>query len=133
MTFSTQCRATNLEQGVPRYSQNWAHSIKDKLIVADNQISCGPWNIKLSEIISAHLFKVRTFFNIPYCKVLEIKTVHNCYQFGLNPWAKLKEHIPMPYSESECRMIGKPFISYSKKQKLFFLLAITFLILLTLL
>ena len=124
MTYSTQCRATNKEQGPPRYSQNWVHSIKDKLKITDDQIFCGPWNIKLSEIISAHLYNIKTFLNIPYGKVLEIKTDKECFQFGLNPWAKAHEHIPISYTESNCEMTGKPYSSYSKKQKLLFLFAI---------
>jgi len=132
MIHSTRCRATDREQGPPCYSQNWALSIKDQLKITDNQIFCGPWIINFSDVVSAHLYSVKTFFNLPYCKLLEIRTEHNCFQFGLNPWSKIYQHIPVSYSESECRMIGKPYSSCTKKQKLYFLFAGIFLILLSL-
>ncbi|MFC1494339.1 hypothetical protein ACFL6W_03570 [Thermodesulfobacteriota bacterium] len=129
MTYITQCRATDKEQGFPRHSQHWVDSIKDKLKITDNQISCGPWKIKLSEIKSAHLYKIKTYHNIPYGKVLEIRTEQECFQFGLNPWAKAHEHIPINYSESECKMTTPiPYSIYSIKQKSLFLLAVIFLI-----
>lgn len=128
MTYRCRCRATNKEQGTPRYSQNWVRSIKGKLEIDDNKISCGPLDIKLSNIVSAHLYNVKTFLNIPYCKVLELKTENEYIQFSLNPWTKINRYLPISFSESNCKMVGIPYSSYPKGQKLFMLLVAIFLI-----
>lgn len=129
MTYSCICRATDREQGQPRFSRNWVNSVKTRLFVSDDYIQCHPWKLKFSDLNSAHLYHVRTILGFPICRVLQVSTNEGIVQFGLNPWAKPHEYMPLEVTESKCRMLGKLYGSYSKLHIVLFSLIMFFLFL----
>jgi hypothetical protein len=102
MKYKCFCKATNREDQEPRYSHNWVAAKRAMFKVFDDRVECGSWNIPLSDVKSAHLYKTTQMF-IPV-NVLQFVTEKGSYQFGFNPWASPFKHLGIKYEQSEIKL-----------------------------
>ncbi len=65
----------------------------------DDRIECGDWTVPYSEIDEVVLYKAKDFV-IP-ALVLKLTTKDNVYQFGINPWCKIAEYLPISFREEK--------------------------------
>ncbi len=91
-------KATDREPGPPRYSANWITSRRAWLQVFPDRLECGDWRIPATTVQAAILYKVGL------AQVLVLNTQERTYQFGLNPWVRLAEHLPFAYTKERTTM-----------------------------
>ena len=64
------------------------------LKVFDDRVECGSWSIPCESIQDAVVYQLRwLFFPVG---VLYLELADESYQFGVNPWAKPWNHLPVP-------------------------------------
>lgn len=100
--YSCMTKATQNEEGSPRYSLNWAVSQRGSFIIYSDRVQCGDWIIPFSTIIEATIYHTSQIF-IPV-NVLELKTTNGVYQFGFNPWAKPFDYLKLNYKEENVKL-----------------------------
>jgi hypothetical protein len=84
-------KGTKREDSEPRYSQNWLLARRGSFCIYDEEIKCGDWIIKFSDVKKVILYRTRQLL-IPG-KVLHFITIKGNYQFGFNPWAKPEKYL----------------------------------------
>jgi hypothetical protein len=105
-----QCwtKATDGEQGAPRYSANWAVARRGRFKVFSDRVECGDWTVRSSEIRDAVLFEARQWFMPVF--VLSLRTETRTYQFGFNPWVRVSSHLPF---EFRCERVRLKYSAFS--------------------
>lgn len=86
-------KATDREAGSPRYSASWATARRAQLVAYEDRLECGDWTIRASDVEEAVLYEARTLLIVPVF-VLVVSLSDRVYQFGMNPWCKMKDHLP---------------------------------------
>ena len=100
--YKAWCKATNLEDSEPRYSQNWIVSKRAWFKMFGDRIECGNWTIPYEKVTKAIVYRTKQMF-IPVT-VLHLITNEGSYQFGFNPWANPIKHLNIEYEEQEIRL-----------------------------
>lgn len=81
-------KATDREPGLPRYSFSWLVSRRGWLRVFTDRLECGDWVIPAATVTRA------TLQAAGLAQVLIVATGERTYQFGLNPWCRITQHLP---------------------------------------
>lgn len=84
------------------YGMSWVTARRATLVVHEDRLQCGDWNIPYASISEAILFRTRQMF-IP-CYILKIRTASDAYQFGLNPSKFWKGSLPFPVVRQKGRL-----------------------------
>ena len=100
--YRCMTKATDRESGDPQRSFNWALSKRGFLRVYEDRIECGRWQIRADEVTEATLFRIRG--NLLGGYVLQVRTGERTYQFGLNPWVRIADHLPFPFTETTVKL-----------------------------
>ncbi len=93
-------KATTRESGNPRLSFNWVRSRRAWFKIFDDRVECGDWVISTADITGAVLYRA----GFSGGSVLELQTEAETYQFGFNPWVRLKKHLPFEVEERQVRL-----------------------------
>lgn len=101
-TYQCWVKATDGEQGPPRYSASWLVARRARFKVFSDRVECGDWIIRSSEVQDAVLFEARQWF-IPVF-VLSLQTAAKTYQFGFNPWVRIGSHLPFAFRSERVQL-----------------------------
>lgn len=71
-----------------------------------DRLECGDWVIPTDSIKAATLYQARQLL-IP-AQVLAVETAERTYQFGINPWCKIRDHLPFTFSRERIRLRMSP-------------------------
>ena len=81
------------EPGSIKHSRQWVTSRRAWLMVFEDRLRCGDWEIPFAAISDAVLYKG---WSPPWpVQVLELVVGTYAYQFGLNPWCRIQDHLPI--------------------------------------
>lgn len=92
-----QTKGVRGKSGPPEFGLHWIFARRGRLKFFNDRIELGNWVIRYNEVSSAIIWRART-------QILEIKTVNEEYQFGLNPWAKISPELPIEIATEAVRM-----------------------------
>ena len=95
-------KATNKEDGMPRYSHHWLTSRRAWFKVFDDRVECGDWVFPVSSVREAVVFKSKQWF-VPV-SVLHLRTETATYQFGFNPWCRVESYLPFEVKTERVRL-----------------------------
>ena len=101
-TYRCWTKATDAETGPPRYSANWIASRRAWFSVFSDRVECGDWVIRRSDVRDAVLYRSRTLL-LPV-HVLSVVTEKQTFQFGFNPWVRLRGRLPFDVREERVAM-----------------------------
>lgn len=91
-----RCWAKAISQAEPgsiKHSRQWLTSRRGWLLVFDDRLRCGDWDIPFTAISEAVLYRG---WSPPWpVQVLELVVGAHAYQFGLNPWCRVQGHLPI--------------------------------------
>ena len=91
-------KATDREPGPPRYSLNWVVSRRGWLRVFADRLECGDWLIPTISVTGA------TLYAAGLGRVLVVATPDRTYQFGLNPWCRIEQHLPFGITKERLKL-----------------------------
>lgn len=106
--YTCQTKATDRESGEPRYSHNWVVSRRARLRIYEDRIECGNWRIVADDVQAATIYRARQWLIIPV-DILVVQAGSRVYQFGLNPWNKVRDHLPVDFDEEPLTLKYSPF------------------------
>ena len=96
--YTCWTKATDREPGPPRYSANLLISRRGWLRVFGDRLECGDWTIPVAGITAA------TLYQVGLAQVLVVATPARTYQFGLNPWVRVRDHLPFAFDVMQTKM-----------------------------
>jgi len=100
-------KATNAELGPPRRSAHWLVARRDWFCVFQDRIECGDWIIRREDVGEAVLYRTRSLF-MPV-SVLSVLTGKETFQFGFNPWVRIRDRLPFDVREERVTMRHSAF------------------------
>jgi hypothetical protein len=86
----------------PRYSASWMAAHRGWLKVFSDRLECGDTTIPVDAVRDAVLYEARQWFIPVY--ILAVGTANGTWQFGLNPWTNIGDHLPFPFRRERVRL-----------------------------
>ena len=80
------------KSGPPRRGRHWIVARRGFLEFYSDRVVLGNWEIQYSEVTSAVIWQAGA-------PIIELQTVGEHYQFGLNPWVKLPIDLPLEFEK----------------------------------
>jgi hypothetical protein len=102
-------KAILTDGSAPGYSASWVTAVRGWLNVYPDRLECGDIVIPIEAVEDAMLYEARQWFIPVY--ILAVTVADGTYQFGLNPWTKIGNHLPFPYRRERVRLQYSTFSS----------------------
>ena len=87
----------------PSYGAHWTAARRGRLKLFGDRAELGPWRIDFAVVTEATLWRARTQLGL-VAPILGLRTANDSFQFGLNPWSKVPDHLPLEVQHRNIRM-----------------------------